>query len=254
MWSIVRRAWVWNEEGRLDAAAQSLRECAASLCNTPDTGEWQSYMELVWAQNRVLAGDPDGARLHARRGFDIAERFGGNVARVWADQLLVIALARAGDPHAAVEHLERALRTARETNAWLRIEAEILAHLAEARLGAGEVEQAQRLAEDAIEIGKRRKTPVWEAQAHLALARVLLARSGADAKDAIESALATCLSLVQQTQAYAYEPYVHELRAEVARRGGDAAAGERELREAHRLFTAIGATGHAQRVAREMRS
>ena len=83
------------------------------------------------------------------------------------------------------------------------------------------------------------------------LARVLLARFGTQAKDEIESALGNCDSLVQQTGAHAYEPYVHELRAELARLNGDDAAHERELRAAHRLFTAIGATGHAERVARE---
>jgi adenylate cyclase len=251
-WSIGRRAWVWNEMGRLDAAADSLPECGAALREVASTGEYQSYTEILWAQNRVLAGDIGAACLHARQGFDIAEKVGGNLSRVWADQLLGVALALAGDPHAAVEHLVRALRTARETRTWLTIEAEILAHLAEACLSAGDVERARRLAEEAIEIARGRKTPVWEAEAHLALARVLLARSGAAAKAEIESALATGLSLVQQTHARAYEPYVHELRAELARLDGDTGAHERALSEAHRLFTAIGAMAHAQRLAREI--
>ena len=32
----------------------------------------------------------------------------------------------------------------------------------------------------------------------------------------------------------------------------DDATRERELREAHRLFTEIGATGHAERIAKEL--
>jgi class 3 adenylate cyclase/tetratricopeptide (TPR) repeat protein len=249
VWAIARRAWVWNELGRLEAAADSLPECAESLRKTPATGEYQSYTELVWAQNRVLAGDIDAACLHARRGFDIADKLGGNLARVWADELLGVTLACVGQTNAAVEHLERALRRAREARTWLKIEAEILAYLAEARLYIGDGEAAQRLAEEAIESGRSRKTPVWEARAYLALARVLLARNSADAKDDIETALATCLSLLHQTRARVYEPYVHELRAELAHVGGDVALGERELREAHRLFAAIGATGHAARLA-----
>src|SRR5262245_5868313 len=251
-WSIGRRAWVWNEMGRLDAAADSLPECAESLCEAARGGEFLSYTEVVWAQNRVLAGDIDAACLHARRGFDIAEKVGGNVSRVWAGQLLGVALVRAGHSGAAVEHLERALSTARKTHAWLTIEAEILAHLAEAYLRAGKMEHAQRLAEQAVECGRRRKTPVWEGEAYLALARVLLARAGADAKNEIESALATCLSLVQQTEARAYEPHVHEARAELAHLRGHAALRERELREARGLFIAIGATGHATRLESEV--
>jgi hypothetical protein len=40
--------------------------------------------------------------------------------------------------------------------------------------------------------------------------------------------------------------------AELARQSGDEATHERELRETYRLFTAMGATGHAERLAQEM--
>jgi hypothetical protein len=45
---------------------------------------------------------------------------------------------------------------------------------------------------------------------------------------------------------------VHEARAELERACGDAPAAERELREAQRLHAAMGATGHAERIAREL--
>ncbi len=43
-------------------------------------------------------------------------------------------------------------------------------------------------------------------------------------------------------------------RAELARLGGDGAEQERELREALRLYTGMGATGHAERLASELSS
>ena len=43
-----------------------------------------------------------------------------------------------------------------------------------------------------------------------------------------------------------------ECRAELARRRGDDEACLRQLREAHRLYTEMGATGHAERVALEL--
>jgi len=46
-------------------------------------------------------------------------------------------------------------------------------------------------------------------------------------------------------------PQAVELRAEVAALRGDEAERARHLREAHRLYTEIGATGHATRLARE---
>jgi class 3 adenylate cyclase/tetratricopeptide (TPR) repeat protein/ribosomal protein L40E len=250
-WAPGRRAWIWMEMGRLEAAEAGLRESADGMRMTVDT-EFLSYVEALLAKRAALAGDVDAACLHARRAFDIAEKVGSTIARVWAEEYLGVALGCSGDWNAAVEHLEAALRTARDTRSWLTIEAEILAYLAEARLGAGDTEAAQRTAEEAIETGRKRKTPVWEAQAHLALARVLLARFGADARDEIDSALSCCLSLIEQTAARVWEPHVYQLRAELARLLGDETTRERELREAHRLFTAIGATGHAERVAKEL--
>ncbi len=45
---------------------------------------------------------------------------------------------------------------------------------------------------------------------------------------------------------------LHLARAELADLLDDTAARERHLREAHRLFTEMGATGHAERMAREL--
>jgi hypothetical protein len=85
--------------------------------------------------------------------------------------------------------------------------------------------------------------------AHLALARVLLASAGAAARAEIEAALARALELARETGAKAFEPLVHVEFAELARQGGEEEQRERALREAHRLFTDIGATGHAERLA-----
>jgi class 3 adenylate cyclase/tetratricopeptide (TPR) repeat protein len=246
-WSIGRRAWVWIELGRLDAAADSLRECAERLRETAGR-EAESWTEAVRAKCRLLAGDVGGARVHAERGFEIAEQLGSIVSRVLARTQLGAVLAAAREWERAIEHLELALDTARETRGWLVSEAEILAELAEARLGHGDTESAQRTAEEAIEAGRRRQTPVFEARAHLALARVLLARSGAAAREEIERALADGLSLIKRTEARVYEPYVHELRAELAGLLGDEPAAASERREAQRLFLAIGAPAHAERL------
>jgi len=193
--------------------------------------------------------------LHCRHENADASRFGSSLTRIFARHQLGRALALAGEEKAAaVDQLELALSTAREKQSWLTSEATILADLAEARLAAGDAEEGQRTAEEGIETGRRRRTPVWEARAQLALARVLLARFGAEARGEIERALARCLSLVKETEARVYEPHVHELRAELARGLGDEPSRGRELREAHRLFSATGATGHAERLAGQLGS
>jgi hypothetical protein len=59
---------------------------------------------------------------------------------------------------------------------------------------------------------------------------------------------------LEMSGAKSYEPFLHVERAELARLGGDEAAREREFREAHRLFTEIGAPIRAAEVARELGS
>jgi hypothetical protein len=88
--------------------------------------------------------------------------------------------------------------------------------------------------------------------ASLALARVLLGSAAPAPCVEIEAALARVLDLSHETGARAYEPLVRVELAELARQSGDQEGHQRELREAHRLFTEIGASGHAERLAVEL--
>ncbi len=93
---------------------------------------------------------------------------------------------------------------------------------------------------------------IQESDAQLALAEILLATEGARARDAVETALARVSEIIGETELRSREPRIHERRAALARLLGEDAAHERELREAHRLFSEMGATGHAERLAREL--
>ena len=82
---------------------------------------------------------------------------------------------------------------------------------------------------------------------------MLLATEGAQAASAIQEALMRALALVEETGATSMEPSIHVELAELARLKGDEAGRQRELREAQRLFTAIGAPLRAEQVAKEHR-
>jgi hypothetical protein len=69
----------------------------------------------------------------------------------------------------------------------------------------------------------------------------------------VETSLAQAEAVISQTGALVFAPQIHEARAEIARLLGDEAEGERQLREAHRLYSEMGATGHADRLTRELR-
>jgi hypothetical protein len=64
--------------------------------------------------------------------------------------------------------------------------------------------------------------------------------------------LAEADAWLEMSGAKSYEPFLHVERAELARLVGDEAMRQRELREAHRLFTEIGAPIRAAEVAKEL--
>jgi tetratricopeptide (TPR) repeat protein len=122
--------------------------------------------------------------------------------------------------------------------------------LGQAYLGLGEAERAANLLRDAVALVRSRGQAA-EAIANVVLARILLASEGLAAREEIESALERASELARNTGMRSVEPMIHVELADLARQNGDEEEREQELREAHRLFTEFGATGHAERLASE---
>jgi len=129
-----------------------------------------------------------------------------------------------------------------------------LALLADAQLGCGLGSQARTSAQEAFELAQRQGLRDDECLARLALARALRATEGVAASGAIESQLDAAATIVEETGAVAFAPFVLEERAALARLLGDEAGWERSLREAERLFAEMGTTARAERLARELAS
>ena len=134
----------------------------------------------------------------------------------------------------------------------MEAEALWLGYVAVAQLNLGKLSAAQETADQAITVAQRRGTRSFEIPAQLARARVLAQSEGGGAAREISAALTRVESLIEETGARGYRPFVYEERAELARLLGDEATQQRELREAHRLYTEMGATGHAERLAKEL--
>jgi class 3 adenylate cyclase len=194
-------------------------------------------------------GEPEAVHGHAQQFLEIAERIGDSFSRSWAWLWLGQAEQMRGEWRQAIAALERSLAISRERRSAVEGDALRLAMLSESYLGFGDAERARALAEEALAIAQ---TPNHVIQGNLALARVLLDSAGPDARAEIEAALARALDVVRESGSKAYEPLVHVELAELADQSGDEEGRERELREAHRIFTEIGATGHAQRLAGEL--
>jgi tetratricopeptide (TPR) repeat protein len=150
----------------------------------------------------------------------------------------------------ATRVLEKGLERCRSRGVHMFLEPTYLNALAQAHMGRGNLRQARAAAEEAVSVAGDRGH--HGSDAHLVLARVLLESEGAKARHEVESALASAQRQIDSSGARSRQAYLHEARAELARVLGDEAAHQRELREAHRLFVEMGATGHSQRLAKEL--
>ena len=89
-------------------------------------------------------------------------------------------------------------------------------------------------------------------RAHTLRSRALLACSGAASSDRVERELSESFRWVERTNARIYLLFIHDLRGEIARAADDETWRKKELCEAQRLFAEMAATGHAERLAREL--
>ena len=128
----------------------------------------------------------------------------------------------------------------------------ILAFLADAHLALDEHSEALAAAREGTERGRNGGCIYFEASAQIALAKVLIATGGAEARAEIEAALDRAEKLVASIEARSLSPRILELRGRLAAALGDTTASEQTLREALDLYREIGATGHAERLGLEI--
>ncbi len=201
---------------------------------------------------QASATDDTGRALeHGRRAAELGERAGSAWSRMHGYRTLGLAYLAARDWSGAVDALTTALAVARESRVGRSFEAATLAFLAEACLGSKDLGPAQAYADEADEA--RDHTPAFfRVAVLLARARVLLAGASLDARAAVEAMLAEAEERIHRSGAVLFQPRIHEQRAALARLTDDEGTRQRELREAHRLFTEMGATARAEQVVREL--
>jgi ATP/maltotriose-dependent transcriptional regulator MalT len=197
-----------------------------------------------------LTGDAPRALVHARRGMELVSDAGTPFDRVAAFGALGRACLLNGQWREAIEAMSTVLGSRAEGQFF--IEALELTTLAEVHLGAGDAARAREAVDRALTSARQGGWRILEIRGLLARARVLLAAEGTAAAAEITTTLRDALALVETTEAHAFAPFIHVERAALARLTGDDPARERGLREAHRLFTEMGAPIRAEQVAREL--
>jgi adenylate cyclase len=207
--------------------------------------EWRT-----WAAD--LKGEREEALTYGQRTVDLAEELESPLHRGLGYFALGQARVLRGEWDDAGSVLKLSRESIRESHTVLYLEPAVLAYMAAAFLGAGDEELARTTARDAVDLAQERRVVIYEMLAMLIRVRVLLATDGISAREEIEAALDTVLTLVKENGARVYEPFAVEQRARLTRLLSSDDAFEHHLREAHRLYTEIGATGHAERLAREL--
>ena len=190
-----------------------------------------------------LRGERDSVLDDARTSVEAAERLSGDVGQQTSARLyLGLAHVLRREWYQARSVLEECLAFRRDTGVSLWQESDTLRYLACALHGAQEPERAVALAREAAQL---RGAPVWSS-----IDKPLHASARPRAE--IERALDSVAQLIRQHGFRSFAGFEREERARMAHLLGDDVAHERELREAHRLYTEMGAAGHAERVGREL--
>ncbi len=119
-------------------------------------------------------------------------------------------------------------------------------------LATGKLQEAHALLAQETAFLNERGAWAEECHCQVSLAEALRRSEGTGATERIRRALSRARELVEETEARLYTPQILEEEARLSKLEGDGAEFKSKLREAHRLFTEMGATGHAERLGKEL--
>jgi class 3 adenylate cyclase/tetratricopeptide (TPR) repeat protein len=243
--------WALIECGR---TAEAERRARHAIATASEHGPEES---LCWAHGSLVfllhaKGEADGAESSARLSLEAAERAGSSQARAGALLWSGLAHLLVGNFDAAVTAARAADELCERDRAFTDIRPWMKLALAEGLLGMGEPAAALDAAKSARVVSLGQGQPVQEARGAILEARCLLAEHGAAARNEITTHLAHAAEIVERLGAVRWSPHILEVRAQLARSGGDEGAALDAFAQALRLFEEHGATGHAARIMREL--
>jgi ATP/maltotriose-dependent transcriptional regulator MalT len=227
------------------SAAQRVAEESREL-------ELFTLIQITWARLEYTCGRAESGLDHGRRSLEIAEKLDHEASRLAAYAALGLANLVEGQPAAARAAFREGVTIARDRRVGRALLPLVLAGLAEAHLALGEPTEAMATAREGIDLGNTGGCLYYEALAQLALAAALLVTERGGPRAEIQSALERAERLVASIEGRALSPRILELRGRSAAAVGDAPSSDRRFREALDLYRVIGATGHAERLAREL--
>ncbi len=236
---VCRHALGHGEEGGRDA------EQAVTLSSQLPSLDLVGLCHFFASWITFEQGDAAATMRHALAELDVASKVGNPSQEVMGHCALGSAHLVGGKWNEAVAAFDRCLELMRNHHTGLFVQALTLDRLAEALLGAGDTERARAVVDEAIAMAEKRGALGWGYRGPATKARVLLRSSGAAVRSEVEGSLAAAQTQVDRSGERIHQPHIHLARGELAAVLGDAAGRARELGEAHRLFTEMGATARA---------
>jgi tetratricopeptide (TPR) repeat protein len=252
-WTYGRKGWWGAWAGRGADATNAENEIGLKIVRDQNQTEVVGWIYGQYAQLEELTGESHQALSRGQQSLENAEKAGSPAGQVFGYAAIGHAFLILGQSADAIQALEQADALIRERHVFIHWRPICLALLAEAYVD-GDPGRARGCAGEAIHAAEVGGLRIYEGRGHLARARVLKHLDGLAARTEIESSLARAAALVEETGARALAPQVVEERGRVAALAGDAERATELLREAHALYVEVNATGHAGRLAKELKA
>jgi len=247
-------AWMLAQEGRFDEcwprlerAIRMAREHAAKENLGFALGGLSLCAYLARGTSRVPVADLRRACLE---GMEIAEALGSWYSQIVASYALATACFVNGDYEACEERFTEALAQARDAGTALEWQSYYLAVFADACLARGDAEAAIARAREGIEAADAGGAWFQAALARAALVDALV-RAGAP-ENQVAPVIAAARDLVRKSGGDSLLPRLREAETRLAGRGNCAML-EAGLREAEKMYRALGAPDPADRLAQELK-
>jgi len=203
----------------------------------------------------VLAKGRDDSRLNwVDRALQTAETLDTEAYRAFAYSAAGVRCLVNGQLEEARDTLRRSEKIMRDSNAGHQNLMNVLSILSQAYRALGEITEAIETARDGALMGRRGGTKYYEALAQIALAAALTVREGTIPVGEIETVLQRAEYLVNEMECESLKPQIKERYGRLATAQNNPSEAERILHEALEGYTSIGATGHAERLAKELES
>jgi class 3 adenylate cyclase len=234
------------------ALARALAEQCLQVARGVGDLEDQFGAHMRLAGVAWYSGEHDAFRAAIGRLVEVAEKSGSEWLRGEAEAWIATRLLHDGQAQAAFDVLERKSDEVGSPRLSNHSRLGFQSTLVECTHRLGSTERARSIAEIARTTLRDRGMMPALAELNLILAGILA--EGAEPTDfaRMEGLLDEVDEIVRSTGAHLFTPFAMERRATLATLRGDEAQQSQWLREAHRLFVQMGATGHAGRIGTDL--